>query len=63
MFGFHFRKGTSVVGRETSMADDLEDALTRAVDRGRALGADNILVCDASDVEIRVVPIGGHDTA
>lgn len=57
MFGIEHRKGSSIVGRETSKAASVSNALRGAVERARTLGADNIRVCAATGEEITIVVI------
>jgi len=59
MFGIEHRKGQSVIGRETSLAPILADALHGAAERARKLGADNIRVCDENGEEITIVVVAG----
>jgi hypothetical protein len=57
MFAIEHLKGSHIVERSTSDADNLDAAIAAAQDKAKALGADNIRVSNAAGKEIGVFPV------
>ncbi len=57
MFAIEHLKGSRVVERSLSEAENLDAALSSAQERAKALGADNVRVSTAAGKEIGVFPV------
>jgi hypothetical protein len=57
MFTIEHRKGSQLLERSTTHADNLDAAIASAQERAKTLGADNIRVSSAAGKEIGVFPV------
>jgi len=57
MIEIEYRKGTTIIERETSPESRWPDVVGPARRKGFPLGADNIRLCDESGREIGVYPV------
>lgn len=60
MFAIEHRQGRSVVERDESEADRLEDAVDEAMIRALIFGADNVRILDPEGREVGVWPVEGQ---